>query len=564
MKKPLSNVQTILKEIIKQEFDDNGVYAELSSFFEYFSAAQVLKNYGLSDEEIDNGIIGGGNDGGCDSMFLFLNDEIITSDQVNSLSAAKGATLNFTIIQSKNELGFGEDAVMKWKTVSENLLDSGKSLQGYDGRYKEGVIEQFQLFRDAFTKLIRSQVKVVFIFYYITLAQEIHPNVQKQAKELENKIKKMYPTAAVSVEFITADRLLELYNTDPETRIQLELVTQPIALGRNEEYVALVNLSKYYQFITDDKKNLRKNFFEANVRDYQGGNSVNNSIAETLSKDTGEDFWWLNNGVTMLSEKIQLITAKELELLNPEIVNGLQTSTEIFNYYTNHPEMIANERRNILLRIITPASEESRDNIIFATNNQTSIPKSSLRVTDPIHLQIELYFKSRGLYYDRRKNYYKNQKKKATEIISVSFLAQCLISVILRRPDDARKRPSTPLADDKTYNILYNNANDLSAYYKCAYIGKAVQKHLKKKTNLTTSERSDLLFYVIYAVFAKMLGKKTMNFGDLKSFDIDTVSNTIIEQLIDDVYMKYKEAGGNGRVAKSSDFIKKIDEILDK
>ena len=189
MIKNLSNVQTILKEIIKLEFDENDMYTDHSAFFEYFSASLVLKNYGLSDEEIDNGIIGGGNDGGCDSMFIFLNDEIITSDQIENLSASKGSTLNLTIIQSKNELGFGEDALMKWKTVSENLLDSGNSLQDYTGRYSEDVLNQFQLFRDAFTKLIRSQIKVSFNYIYVALAHEIHPNTQKQADELESKIK---------------------------------------------------------------------------------------------------------------------------------------------------------------------------------------------------------------------------------------------------------------------------------------------------------------------------------------------------------------------------------------
>lgn len=564
MAKNLSNVQTILREIIKQEFDENDMYTDPSAFFEYFSASQVLKNYGLSDEEIDNGIIGGGNDGGCDSMFIFLNDEIITPDQIDSLSASKGSALNFTIIQSKNELGFGEDALMKWKTVSENLLDSGNSLQDYSGRYSEDVLNQFQLFRDAFTKLIRSQIKVVFKFIYVALAHEVHPNTQHQADELESKIKAMYPSSTVTVKFITADKLLELFHTDPETSTHLELAAQPIALGRSKEFVALVNLSKYYHFITDDSDNLRKNFFEANVRDYQGSNSVNNCIAETLDSDTGEDFWWLNNGVTILSEKIQLITATELELLNPEIVNGLQTSTEIFNFFTNHPEKMPDEKRNVLVRIITPSSEESRDTIIFATNNQTNIPKSSLRVTDPIHLQIEMYFKTRGLYYDRRKNYYKNQKKKASEIVSVSFLAQCLISVILRKPDYARARPSTLLTDDETYNTLYNEDNDLSAYYKCAFIGKKVQKQLKSKSTLTSAERSDLLFYVVYAVFAKTAEKKTMNFSDLKTFDINSVSDEIIANLIDDIYKKYKEEGGNGRVAKSQEFIRKIDEILDK
>lgn len=564
MAKNLSNVQTILKEIIKQEFDENDMYADSSAFFEYFSASQVLKNYGLSDEEIDNGIVGGGNDGGCDSMFIFLNDEIITPDQIDGLTASKGSILNFTIIQSKNETGFGEDAIMKWKTVSENLLDSGNSLQDYSDRYSENVLNQFQLFRDAFTKLIRAQIKVVFKYFYVALAHEVHPNTQHQADELVSKIKSMYPSSSVTVSFITADKLLALFHTDPETSTHLELVAQPIALGRSEEFVALVNLGKYFQFITDDSHSLRKNFFEANVRDYQGSNSVNNSIADTLASDTEVDFWWLNNGVTILSEKIQLITATELELLNPEIVNGLQTSTEIFNFFTNHPEKIPNENRNVLVRIITPSSEASRDIIIFATNNQTNIPKSSLRVTDPIHLQIELFFKTRGLYYDRRKNYYKNQKKKASEIVSVSFLAQCLISVVLRKPDYARARPSTLLTDDETYNKLYNDKNDLLAYYNCAFVGKKVQKLLKSNPALTSAERSDLLFYVVYAVFAKTAEKKTMNFSDLKAFDIDSVSEEIITNLINDIYIKYKEEGGNGRVAKSTEFIRKIDEVLDR
>lgn len=562
MAKQLSNVQTILREIIKQEFEDSDMYFDQSTFFEYFATSQVLKNYGLSDEEIENGIIGCGNDGGCDSMYVFLNEDLLTSDQVDTLSASKGSTLTLTIIQAKNELGFGEDAIMKWKTVSDNLLDSGNSIDDFSNRYSEGTLEHFKLFRGSLTKLIRSQIKILFKYYYITLGHEIHPHTQSQADELQQKVKNLYPSASIIIEFITADKLLELYNSYIETSAHLELVAQPIALGRNEEYVALVNLGKYFKFITDENMNLRKSFFEANVRDYQGGNSVNSSIAQTLASDSEEDFWWLNNGVTILSEKIQLITSKELELLNPEIVNGLQTSTEIFNFYKNNYSSIEDEKRNVLVRIITPASEKSRDNIIFATNNQTNIPKSSLRVTDPIHLQIEMYFKSRGLYYDRRKNYYKNQKKKSTEIISVSFLAQCLISVILRKPDSARARPSTLLTDDDTYNRLYNDDNDLSAYYKCAFIGRKVQKYLKQSTQLTPAERSDILFYLLYAVVSKAMHKKNIEFKDFKDFDINIITDELIESINCKIYQKYKEAGGNGRVAKSSEFIKQIDEIL--
>ena len=55
-----------------------------------------------------------------------------------------------------------------------------------------------------------------------------------------------------------------------------------------------------------------------------------------------------------------------------------------------------------------------------------------------------------------------------------------------------------------------------------------------------------------------------MNFSDLKTFDTNSVSDEIITSLINDIYIKYKEEGGNGRVAKSQEFIREIDEILDK
>lgn len=307
---------------------------------------------------------------------------------------------------------------------------------------------------------------------------------------------------------------------------------------------------------------MRKAFFESNVRDYQGNNSVNSSIAETLSSDSKEDFWWLNNGVTILVSEVTFVTNRSLQLVNPEIVNGLQTSREVFNYFGGNPEKLNTEKRSILVRIINPESEESRDNIIFATNNQTSIPKSSLRVTDTIHLQIEMYFKSRGLYYDRRKNYYKNQKKKSADIISVSFLAQCLITLLLRKPDFARARPSTLLTDEETYKFLYENNNDLESYYKAAKIGRIIQNTLKISTQMTSAESNDILFYVIYAVVASRLKTSQITFNDIKEFDLDSLQENEIEELRKIIFNRYKQLGGNGRIAKSNSFVDEVDMLI--
>lgn len=558
-----TNNQRLIKTCVEQDFSEATSYTDENSFFEFFSASQVLKNYNLSDQEIENGIVGSGNDGGCDGIFVFLNDDLLTSDQIENLSAPKGSTLNLSIIQAKETTSFKEDAIMKWKVVSENLLDMSNDISSFSGRYNESVLDGFQLFVDALKKLIRSQVKINIQFYYVTLGVEVHPNVQQQADELQSLIVKMYPSTKVEVSFVGADELMELYNTDSDISINLSLSDNPISLGSNDEYVALVDIATYYRFITDDNGNLRRNFFEANVRDYQGRNSVNSCIANTLSGEGKEDFWWLNNGVTILADNITPITTKQLTLLNPEIVNGLQTSTEIYNYFSNNIDKLDDEKRNVLVRIIVPEDEAVRDSIIFATNNQTNIPKSSLRVTDTIHLQIEMFFKSKGLYYDRRKNYYKNQKKKSADIVGVSFLAQCLISIVLRKPDFARARPSTLLTDDDKYSCLYEKNQNLEAYFNAAKLGKRVQHNLSLTQGMTPAERSDILFYLLYAIVSKEFNKKDITFSDLARLNVDQIVEDDINTVKELIYDKYKELGGNGRVAKSSTFIDEIDLILD-
>lgn len=562
MASKLTNTQILLKELIKKEYDDSKYNSSESDFFELFAASQILKNYELSDEELEYGHVGSGNDGGCDAIFTFLNNSLVTEEQVQTLFAPKDSVLEFCIIQSKNALSFGEDAIMKWKTVCTNLLNLSSTIDSYSTRYNENVLSAFQVFRDSYTKLITNRIRLRFNFYYVTLATELHPNVIQQSEELKDTIKDLFPNANTSISFVDADTLFEKYNASADNHMNLKLSEIPISPEQKKNYVALVDLKTYYSFIVDDNGAIRKKLFEANVRDYQGKNNVNNCISESLNNNDGEDFWWLNNGITILATEAILATNKELQISNPEIVNGLQTSTEICNYFTSNPEKLDSENRCVLVRVIVPESEEVRDNIIFATNNQTNIPKASLRVTDPIHLKIEMYLKSRGLYYDRRKNYYKNQGKKYFEIVSVSFLGQCLITLFIKRPDHARARPSTLLNDDEIYASLYKEDNNLEIYYKAARLGKIVQNNIKA-TDYSQAEKSDIMFYVLYSVVAKKLNSLTITFEDIISLDINSITNEFITNIRELVFDKYKELGGNGRVAKSNEFITKIEPLLE-
>ena len=57
------------------------------------------------------------------------------------------------------------------------------------------------------------------------------------------------------------------------------------------------------------------------------------------------------------------------------------------------------------------ADAPTRDQVIRATNRQTAVSDASLRATDDVQRQIENYFLTKGWYYDRRKNFYKNEGK---------------------------------------------------------------------------------------------------------------------------------------------------------
>ncbi|MBR3770119.1 MAG: AIPR family protein, partial [Lachnospiraceae bacterium] len=365
--------------------------------------------------------------------------------------------LEMVIIQSKTSTRFGEDAIMKWKTISSNLLDLNNAIDNYSSRYNSDVRDAFQLFRDIYTSCIRKRIKLSFKYIYVTEGIEIHPNVQQQGEELKTIVLSYFPAARVDLEYVNADNLLTIINTPTVQDYQLTLADNPISLGKNKDYVALVSLPEFFHFITNHSSTLNQSIFEANIRDYQGSVVVNNEIYDSLCNNHSDDFWWLNNGITILANNIVPVTNKSLVITDPEIVNGLQTSNELFNYFSNNPNALSTDSRHILVRIIVPTSESSRDDIIRATNNQTTIPKSSLRASDAIHWQIEMFFKQKGLYYDRRKNHYKNLGKKSAEIISVSYLAQCLIAVLLSKPNYSRARPSTLLTNDDYYNPLYKN-----------------------------------------------------------------------------------------------------------
>ena len=63
-----ANDRTILNELLEQYRNELVIQDSASDFFAYFSAEQALKEFDLSYDEIDSGLVGDGGDGGIDAL----------------------------------------------------------------------------------------------------------------------------------------------------------------------------------------------------------------------------------------------------------------------------------------------------------------------------------------------------------------------------------------------------------------------------------------------------------------------------------------------------------------
>ncbi len=549
-----NNDQVLIKVVIQQEKNERAPEMKEDDYFGRFTSQLIMRKYDLNDSEIEEGFTDGSLDGGCDGIFLLVNDDLIHLDTTDFEKYKKGAEISLHLIQTKNTNGFSENTIMKWKTFSDNLLSLEADYSQFTDRYNNLVLDKMDMFRNVYLSLIRKAPKLSIFFHYATTATDIHPNLYAQAEELQNIVKTHFPSANVIVDLITAGRLLELYNSHEDSE-RLLVCKDIMNASADQEYITLSTLPDYYRFITDEQGNLVRHIFESNVRDYQGNVTVNKQIQETLeSENAQEDFWWLNNGVTILAKSVQQQSGKHLHIIEPEIVNGLQSSSEIYSYFSKDNRRLDVDKREILIRVIVPKSEESRDHIILATNSQTSIPKSSLRATDMIHRNIEQYFKSKGLYYDRRKNYYKNLGKPIDKIVSIPFLGQCLMATLLAQPDYARARPSTLLEKDVTYRKLFNSKTNLQSYYNITYIGKYVLNAIRQEPKFSPSERTNIQFATLFYYVSCLVGNTKMNASMIEAIDLNSLKNEDVINCADMVLAIYKSMGGTDKVAKNSEF----------
>ena len=212
--------------------------------------------------------------------------------------------------------------------------------------------------------------------------------------------------------------------------------------------------------------------------------------------------------------------------------------------------------------MIVPGDPASRDKIIKATNSQTSIPPASLRATDKIHRDIEDHLKPRGLFYDRRKNFYKNQSIPAEKIVAIPYLAQAVMAIALRRPDNARSRPSSLLKNDEDCKQVFDANRSIDVYFVCASLMKRAEGYLRTDNSVGATAKGNIRFHVAMAAVGLHTGVSAPSMKQIGEIDPSGVTDATLAQGTELVFAEFNSMGGTDAVAKSGDFSQRVSDRI--
>ncbi len=571
-----ANDVIVLDSIIEQNKSNSGNSLPNDEYFELFTFEQILKEYELDGDELTSGQIGGGDDGEIDGFFVFVNRININEDtDIESLS--KNPEIELFLIQSKRSSSFSEGAVEHVIATSKDIFNLEKNISDFEKFYNSVLIDKVNIFRHTYLKLASRHpvLKVNYIYASKGDKVNVNPKVQNRANTLKETIRQYFTGATANVEFIGARELIDASRQEKNYTLKLKFLENYISRSETN-YVLLSSLIDYFEFVTYENGSLRGYVFASNVRDYQGNNiAVNKDIKQTLESEDKLDFWLLNNGITILASKASIV-GKTINLDDVQVVNGLQTTNTIYNYLKEKNLTLSKqENRAVLIKIVVTTDTEDRDRVIKATNFQTAIPVASLKATERIQADIENYFLSKDWFYDRRKNYYKNMGKPSNKIVSILYLAQAVMAIVLIEPDVARARPSSIIKKENDYKRVFKSSFKMELYLFCAkmmkevdlFISNTIASQCKKKDDKQWFHSSTLRyisFHLAMLIVVKLIGKTDYKVKDVETlleFDLSSNSEIMCQTLselieLTNIYVNSRPSLSISTLSKQKEFVK--------
>jgi hypothetical protein len=512
--------------------------------FERFVIEEALKNYDLSGDEIDAGWIDGAHDGGIDAFYTLVNGRplIDPGDFAWPRSSAEIKVILFTCKMRDSFAQAPLDAILA--TVQE-VFDLEIPTPSLRGKYSKELRACRDAFTAAFEQLSLNRPTLSFDLIYACRGDTslIGDSVAARGDQIAKLLTSYFSAATSSFTPLGAAELVDMHRQ--VRTFALDLPIQEYLTAADEGYVVLSRLTDYCNFVRDEQGRLRRYLFDSNVRAFLGANLVNRDIAQTLADPASPNFWWLNNGVTILATHASLV-GKTLKMKDIQIVNGLQTTESLHRNLALVSEG-QEDSRTLLVKVIVSADERVRDSVIRATNNQTAVETSSLRATDRIQQDIEEVLLTSDWYYERRTNFFRNEGRPDSRIISPLLMATGSVALFMKNPAASSKFKQRQMRAEGAYEVVYSDHYALKAWPVAAAFIRAAElaiARLSRSDHLATWRGP-----LAYVAAVSLLGSYAYSIQQLA----DVKQASITDRLMDDCWKLIRTATkglGGGKISE--------------
>jgi hypothetical protein len=404
--------------------------------FEHFVNYVVM--FDLFPEEFDvEDIATGAGEFGLDGLAVIVNDTIIVDEeQLEDLADnSSSLTVQFVFTQAKSAKSFNAGELSQFLLAVNDFF--GERMAFVQGEKVQTLHRIKNKLYGYAPKFVRGLPRLS-LHYATTGTWQSDPNLiaVRDAHLITLREKHMFS----QVDFLPIDaaRLQKLYfQTKNALKISVNFqsnIALPMIQGVRESYIGVLSVVQYLMIVRDEHGTIRRRLFFDNIRDYQGDTDVNRSIAETIASERRIEFPLRNNGITIVSRKLQRV-GNDFQLEDFQIVNGCQTSHVIANSWKeSYGDML------IPVKIIVTEDEEITRSIIVASNSQNDVDRDSFWALDPIHKKIEIFFEGKAgdasLFYERRPGQYNAVSNiEKVRVVTKDGLLKNFASVFLEEPN---------------------------------------------------------------------------------------------------------------------------------
>lgn len=385
------------------------------------------------------------------SPHTFDSDDLVDGGgdkQIDIITITEHAdSADVYVIQGKNTSTFRSNALVQMGNGLSWLFEKPRIELKTLGNY--ALQDKIQHFRSVQSERGPSNIRIHVAFVTNGISADISPEFEQELRTIDSKYNNesfesfsIKPTGAEELVSLLNAQERRARNIDADIRMRYDANAPSLiryqASGL-KGFVCTIPASEIARIVNDDKEGA---VFDLNLRRFLGERgSVNADILETCtSAASGYEFWFLNNGITIVCDSADAVTDPDnplLKLRNLQIVNGCQTATTL---------ALAQERgtltadTRVLVRVYEAADSDLVGRIVLTTNNQNKITTRDLRANDQAQVDMERAFDLAGYHYERKARQYDGSDVDSSKILANETVAQWYLAITLGTPADARAR----------------------------------------------------------------------------------------------------------------------------